>query len=335
MPLPPPLVYPAAVAVTRPRPSAGVLLSVLRQLLLAGSENAWLREQATRRSFVRRAVSRFMPGETLDDALRAAQGLARHGLGAIVTELGENVTNADEARAEAARYVEALPRIRASGLDCEVSVKLTHLGLDQGVNHAVQNLGGLLDAAGPAGIRVWVDMEGTAYTDRTLEVYRRVRERHPTVGLALQSYLRRTPHDLAALLPLGPAIRLVKGAYLEPEELAFPDKKDVDEAFFQLSIRLLGEEARAAGAWLAAGTHDRRLIARIAEWAAAHSVPRDGWEYAMLYGIQRAEQLRLARGGWRTRVLISYGSHWFPWYMRRLAERPANMLFVARSLFGA
>ena len=309
-------------------------LSVIRDLLLASAEIPWLREQATRRTFVRRAVSRFMPGETLDDALRAATELQKRGLSTIVTELGENVTTAEEAENEAHRYLDVLSRVRDAKLDCEVSVKLTHLGLDQGVDATVGNLERILAAAGPLGIRVWIDMEGTAYTDRTLDVFRRARERHRGVGVALQSYLRRTRADLESLLPLGPAIRMVKGAYREPPELAFPDKADVDENFFALSALLMSPEARKAGSWLAAGTHDRALIARIQTYAANRSVPRDSFEFAMLFGIQRAEQVRLVQSGFRTRVLISYGSQWFPWYMRRLAERPANMLFVARSLFG-
>jgi proline dehydrogenase len=307
---------------------------VIRNLLLAGSENLWLREQATRHSFVRRAVSRFMPGETLDDALRAASELRKSGLSTIVTELGENVTTAEEAQDEARRYLEVLRRVKAAALDCEVSVKLTHLGLDQSIEATLQNLSLILDAAEPLGIRVWVDMEGSAYTERTVDVFRRARERHRNVGLALQSYLRRTRADLESLLPLGPAIRMVKGAYLEPPEIAFQDKAEVDENFFALSTLLLTPEARKAGAWLAAGTHDLQIITRLQTWAANRSVPRDSFEFAMLYGIQRAEQVRLVQSGFRTRVLISYGTQWFPWYMRRLAERPANMLFVARSLFG-
>lgn len=275
-----------------------------------------------------------MPGESLDEALRAAAELKAAGLSTIVTELGENVTTAQEAAEEAQRYTGVLSRIRGAALDCEVSVKLTHLGLDQGIPTTVANLERILAAAQPLGIRVWVDMEGTAYTERTLDVFRQARARHANVGIALQAYLRRTAADLESLLHLGPAVRMVKGAYREPPELAFPDKAEVDEQFFVLSTRLLSEEARRAGSWLAAGTHDRRLIARLQSWSAEHGLARDVFEFAMLFGIQRAEQLRLTRDGWRTRVLISYGSQWFPWYMRRLAERPANMLFVARSLFG-
>jgi proline dehydrogenase len=306
----------------------------LRSLLLAGSQNEWLRRQSTKRASVRRAVSRFMPGETADDALRAAADLRGLGLGTILTELGENVTSASEADAEVARYLDLGARIRAAGLDAELSVKLTHLGLDHGVERTVANVERIAAGAEGCGRHLWIDMEGTAYTDRTIEVFRRVHAGHANVGLCLQSYLRRTPADLDALLPLAPAIRLVKGAYQEPPHLAFPKKSDVDESFFRLATRLLSADARRAGAWLVAGTHDRRLIARVEAHAASEGVPPNAYEFALLYGIARDEQLRLARGGSRTRVLISFGSHWFPWYMRRLAERPANLLFVARSALG-
>ncbi len=308
-------------------------MSVLRSLLLAGSENPWLRRQATRRRFVRRAVSRFMPGETVDEALEAARALSHDGLGTIVTNLGENVTDRAEAAAEVDHYEDVVRRLAAAGLDTEISVKLTHLGLDLDPGLADANLDRLAGIANGAKFRVWIDMEGSAYTERTLEAFRRVRRSHRNVGIALQAYLRRTAADLDSLLPDGPPVRLVKGAYREPESIAFPKMEEVRESFLRLSAALLAPEARRAGAWLAAGTHDSDLIARIAAHASAAGVAPDGWEVAMLYGIRRAEQLRLRASGHRVRVLISYGSQWFPWYMRRLAERPSNLWFVARSAF--
>jgi len=306
-------------------------MSVLRSMLLAGSENPWLRQQATRRRFVRRAVSRFMPGESFDEALTAARGLAQHGIGTIVTNLGENVTDRAEAAAEVRHYAEVLRRLEGSGLDTEISVKLTHLGLDLDPRLADDNLARLAELAAPTRTRVWIDMEGSAYTERTLECYRRVRQGHPNVGIALQSYLRRTAADLASLLPGGAIVRLVKGAYREPAEIAFTKMSEVNESFFQLTAALLAPAARQAGAWVAVGTHDSQLIDRIATYATGAGVPQDAYEYALLYGIRRDEQLRLRQQGHRVRVLISYGSQWFPWYMRRLAERPANLWFVARS----
>jgi proline dehydrogenase len=307
---------------------------VLRSVLLAAADSRWLREHAVRWPFVRRAVSRFMPGETVDDALRAAVAMQQGGIGVILTQLGENVASLPDVDPVVAHYQMVFDRLRASNLDAEVSIKLTQLGLDQDEAVACRHTAALARRAAEVGCRLWIDMEGSAYTDRTLEVYRCVRKDHPHVGVALQSYLKRTPADLESLLPLGPAVRVVKGAYREPASIAHADKADVDEAFFELVRRLLSPEAVRAGAWLAAGTHDLNLIARIEAHAAERSVPRDGYEFALLYGIQRAEQERLARAGVRTRVLISYGDYWFPWYMRRLAERPANLGFVMRNMLG-
>jgi proline dehydrogenase len=176
-------------------------------------------------------------------------------------------------------------------------------------------------------------MEGTAYTDATLALYRKLRETHVNVGLCLQSYLRRTRADLESLLPLGPAIRIVKGAYAEPADMVYADKREVDENFHWMAERLWSAEARANGAWVTLGTHDTLLIGRLEGTALKLGVAAKDYEYALLYGIQRAEQQRLAKAGRNVHVLISYGAHWFPWYMRRLAERPANLLFVAKSMF--
>jgi proline dehydrogenase len=308
-------------------------MKLLRSILLAGSQSAWLRRQATRRRFVRRAVSRFMPGETLDEALAAARSLRERGMGAILTHLGENVTERAEADAVVAHYLELLARVREAGLDAEASVKLTQLGLDLGAELALENTRRIADRARELGNRISIDMEGTPYTDATVGIFRQLRATHENVGLCLQSYLRRTSADLESLLPLGPAIRMVKGAYQEPPHLAFQHKREVDESFFQLCARLLGEDARRRGARLTVGTHDVDLIRRIAAHAEVLGVPKSGYEFALLYGIKREEQARLAREGYGLRVLVSYGSYWFPWYMRRLAERPANVLFVLRNLF--
>ena len=294
-----------------------------------------MRDHATRYPFVRRAVSRFMPGETLDEALAAAKELQTRGLASVITWLGENVTDEGKAAAVAAHYVGALDRVRDGDLDAEISVKLTHLGLDLGEDIARKNVAMIARAAQQAGRRVWIDMEGSAYTDATLSLYRKLVPSHPGLGVCLQAYLHRTPADLESLLPLKPAIRLVKGAYREPASLAYPRKADVDAAWMQLALRLLSGEARAAGVWTVFGTHDGRLIAKVEEHARAAGVARDAFEFDLLYGIRRDEQERLARAGMRVRVLISYGSYWYPWYMRRLAERPANLWFVARSMLRA
>jgi len=307
-------------------------MSMLRALLLAGSRNRWLRERAPHYRFVRRTVERFIPGETLEAALQAGLILQEQGIGTVFTYLGENVTDTREAEAVAEHYVEVLARIRDWPQPAEISVKLTQLGLDVDPELCSANLWRLLKAAAPHQM-VWIDMESSPYVDMTLEIYRQARTAYPNVGVCLQSYLRRTERDLLSLLPLGPAIRLVKGAYQEPPELAFPRKRDVDANFFALARRLLSEEARRNGVRAAMATHDRRLIRRIAEFAAASGIPPAETEFQMLYGIQREEQRRLAREGYRMLVLISYGSFWFPWFMRRLAERPANLFFLLRHLF--
>ena len=308
-------------------------MSVLRNLLLAGSENPWLREQATRQRFVRRAVSRFMPGESFDEAFAAAQGLRRQGMSTILTILGENVSDREEASLEVEHYEDVLSRLKGSGLDAEISVKVTHLGLDQDMDFTCENVRRIGDRAAASGTRLWVDMEGSVYTDRTLEVYRRVKRFVPNLGIALQAYLRRTRADLESLMPLGPAVRVVKGAYRESSSIAYARMQDTNESYLALCTRLLSAEARRAGAWLAVATHDSEMIARVRETASRSEVPSSAFEFALLYGIRRDQQERLVKSGHRVRVLISYGSHWFPWYMRRLAERPANLWFVARSAF--
>jgi proline dehydrogenase len=305
-------------------------LSLVRGLLLAGSESRWLRERATRWRFVRGAVSRFMPGETLDAALDATRAL---GVGTVLTRLGENVRNPAEAGEVARHYSDVLERVHRESLDVEISVKLTQLGLDLSREECEKNLLGLVERAAALSNWVWVDMEGTAYTDVTLEIFRRARALHSNVGLCVQAYLYRTVQDVESLIPLGAGIRLVKGAYREPPDKAFPKKSDVDENFFRLAGLLLSSESRAKGVRAIFGTHDPVLIRRIEELAGSAGLPPESVEFQMLYGIRRQEQERIAKAGYRFRVLISYGDAWFPWYMRRLAERPANVLFVAKSLF--
>ncbi len=305
----------------------------MRSTLLWVSENEWCSKTLPRYGFVRRAVRRFMPGETLGEALDAAAGLEKgRGIPTLITFLGENVADRAEARSVADHYVDAAVQVASRGLDAELSVKPTHLGLDLGIDVAEENLRRITRAAEDEGNWVWMDMEYSRYVDPTLELYRSIRADHARFGICLQSYLYRTPADLESLIPMGPAIRMVKGAYAEPAELAFPDKKDVDQAFFDLTVRMLAPDAQEAGLRAGLATHDASLIARIEAWAQSNGVAPEGYEYQMLYGIAEQEQRRLAGAGRGVRVLISYGEHWFPWYVRRLAERPANVGFVLRSL---
>lgn len=309
-------------------------MSLMRSVLLAGSQNAWVRERAVRTAFVRRSVSRFMPGEKLDDALRAAAELKPTGITTILTHLGENLTHLEEAEQVTRHYLDALDRIKAASLDAQISVKPTQLGLDLDAALCQTNLDRLIAHAEKTGNFVWIDMESSPYVDRTLALFKSARSRSDKVGVAIQAYLRRTPKDVEELIPLGAAIRMVKGAYLEPADVAFPSKADVDESFFKTCCRLLAADARKPGALLHIGTHDVALADRLLRHISDEAVPASAYEFAMLYGIQRGQQQRLVADKRRLRVLISYGEFWFPWYMRRLAERPANVLFVVKNLFG-
>ena len=307
-------------------------MSLMRKALLAGSTSPWLRRQATRREFVRRSVSRFMPGERMEDALEAAARLKQEGITTILTHLGENLSRVGEAEEVAQHYLTLIERVSASGLDAQISVKPTQLGLDLDPALCQRHLDHLVDRAAALGNFVWIDMESSPYVDPTLQLFRAARARSRKVGIALQAYLRRTSKDLEELLPLGCAIRLVKGAYLEPASVAFPVKRDVDENFYRLACRLLGAEGQKHGTLAHIGTHDGALIERLEGFIALNTVPPQTYEIAMLYGIQRSLQQRLVSSGRRLRVLISYGEYWFPWYMRRLAERPANVMFVVRNV---
>jgi proline dehydrogenase len=309
-------------------------VAVIRKVLLAASTNPWLREQATHRAFVRKSVSRFMPGERVEDAIDAAVRLKTDRIGTILTRLGENLTSLDEAEEVTQHYIGVIDRIRDAALDGQVSVKPTQLGFDLDPAICTRNLLRIVEHADRAGVTpVWIDMESSPYVDPTLKLFRAARERSRGVGVALQAYLYRTAKDVEDLLPLGPAIRIVKGAYLEPANVAYPKKSDVDDNYFRLCTRLLNEDSVRRATLLHIATHDAQLADRLARVIDERRVPPASYEFAMLYGIQRAQQQRLAASGRRLRVLISYGEHWFPWYMRRLAERPANIGFVVRNLF--
>ena len=309
-------------------------MSLLRSMLLAASQNQWLRHRAAHYPFVRRTVSRFMPGETLDDALDAAQILRGKKIGTVFTHLGENIKDGSEAQQVTEHYLGVLEHIRKKGLQAEISVKLTQLGLDLSPDLCFEHLNAIVERARKDSI-VWVDMEASNYVDATLDLYRRALMAHPNVGICLQAYLHRTKDDLAKLLPLRPSIRLVKGAYKEPPEIAFPRKQDVDESYFELGRQMLRAKKENRCGRAAFGTHDVALIRRLADLASTEGFGKRDFEVQMLYGIQRAEQERLASEGCTSIVLVSYGDYWYPWFVRRLAERPANLWFMVRNVFAA
>ena len=305
-------------------------MSLARTVLLRASRSTWLAEQFRRRKFARRAVRRFMPGEDVASALDAAASFAGAGIGSIVTALGERVGTRAEAEAVRRHYIEVLDAIHARGLPSHISVKLTHLGLDVDRAFCADAVLTLAEHAAVTGTMLWIDMEESQYVDATLDIYRRVHAERSRVGVCLQAYLRRTPADLESLLAAGGCVRLVKGAYREPPSLAFPKKSDTDAAFFGLGVRMLA--AATPERLQVFGTHDVALLNRLRTHAHSERVAREAWEVHMLYGIRTAEQRTLVAGGVGMRVLISYGTHWFPWYVRRLAERPANVWFVLRSV---
>jgi proline dehydrogenase len=305
----------------------------MRALFLWCAQNPWLSEHVPKWGFVRRAVRRFMPGDDFDSALKAAVDFKAGSIGAIFTRLGENIRSMAEATAAVEHYEGVLKAAAGAGLEPEISVKPTQLGLDIDPDATFANLNRLAEAAGKVRGFLWLDMEGSPYTDRTIELYNRLHGRHPAVGICLQAYLHRTAADMYRLLSFKPSIRLVKGAYAEPLDRAFQSKRDVDANYLALCSLVLPDVSRKR-VRLVLGTHDVELIDRIARFADAIGMDRHELECAMLYGIRSDQQARLAAEGYRVKALIAYGEAWYAWYLRRLAERPANVLFVARQMLG-
>jgi len=301
----------------------------MRRVLLWCAQNRWLATHVPRWRFARQAVRRFLPGEGFDSALKAAVEFRSKNIGALFTLLGENIGDLADANKVVEHYEEVLAA--SMEVQAEISVKPTQLGLDIDEDATYANLQRLARAAAKANSFLWIDMEGSAYTDRTIALYRRLRAEAPRVGVALQAYLYRTVSDLATLMPLRPAIRLVKGAYSESQDVAFVRKRDVDANYLALCVYMLPEVKRRKMR-LVLATHDVELIARAWRFAQALEMVRSEVEVAMLYGIRTDEQERLAREGFALRDLIAYGDAWYAWYLRRLAERPANVWFVARQL---
>jgi len=303
-------------------------MGLARNVVLWAADNRWLRTHLPRYRFVRASVRRFMPGESTDEAIAAAERLGEQGLPTMFTLLGENVTNLDAVRGVVDDYRATYDRIVAEGLDTEISVKPSHLGVDLDPDAAMANLEELATVAAGHDNWLWLDMESAPYVDPTIELYRKLRAGHPNVGIALQAYLKRTADDVDSLMPLDPTIRLVKGAYREPREIVFGSREVIDEAYRRLALLILARKGPVGR--LALGTHDLELVRQIR--SDAHG--REGFEVHMLYGIRSADQIRMASDGYQVRTLISYGTHWYPWYMRRIAEKPIeNSLLALRNLF--
>jgi proline dehydrogenase len=270
-----------------------------------------------------------VPGTTLEQTIPVVRELNRRGASVTLDVLGESVTDRQTADRAAAAYVATIERIDAEGLDANVSLKLTQMGLDLGTDTCLEVLGPVVEAAGRAGMFVRVDMESSAYTDRTLEVVRRLRADGRDVGAVLQSYLHRSRTDAAALAAEGCRVRICKGAYAEPESIAYHDRAEIGRSFVDCCITLL-----EADAYPAVATHDPEMVAAVQDWAKEHDVPKDRYEFQLLYGIGRDIQERLLAEEYRLRIYVPYGTQWWAYYMRRMAERPANVMFFLRGLFG-
>jgi proline dehydrogenase len=301
--------------------------SVFRKLILTATYNRFV-ARLVRKYGMRLGAGRFVAGETLDEAIAVLRRLNQQGMRANTTLLGEGVRDEATATAVVAEYMKVLDRIAEEKLTVNVALKLTHLGLDLGEEVASRNVERLVVHAAELGNFVRIDMEESARVDPTLRIYKRLRAAgHDNVGTVLQSYLYRTPDDLADLLPLKPNLRLVKGAYLEPASIAYPDKVDVDRAYVELAERMLREAA-----FTAIATHDDRIIEHVIGFADRNGIGKDRFEFQMLYGIRTQSQRALVARGYRVLVATPYGPEWYFYLMRRLAERPANVLFFAKNL---
>jgi len=307
-------------------------MAIMKNILLWSSTNAFLRERIPRTAFAKRAVRKFMPGETVEAALAEAANLKVSGTATVLTYLGENIKDLGEAERNRDHYLDLYQRLRSGDLPTEVSVKLTQMGLDLSPDRAFAHVRELVVKAHDVGNFLWIDIESSPYVDATLDIYRRLRMEFSNVGICLQSYLYRTEADLASLMPLSPSIRLVKGAYKEPASVAFPRKSDVDRNFIRLTEIMLRTPSDQIGR-IGIATHDPKIIEQTNRFALEENIPNEKYEFQLLYGIKRDLQQKLVQEGYRLRVLISYGSAWYAWYLRRLAERPSNAWFVVRSLF--
>ena len=304
---------------------------MLRATFIALSQSKSLRSFAEKSAIGQRLSSRFVAGTTIEEALRATQDMNHLGLGVSIDNLGENVTNAEEAQHSAELYHQLLDQMASRGMNANVSLKLTHMGLDVNEAMAYEITSGLVEHAVKISNFVRVDMEGSAYTQKTLDFVRRL-HKNPGhaghVGAVIQSYLYRSENDVEQLIADGIRVRLCKGAYKEPPEIAFEKKSDVDANYVKLMKSLL-----KSGIYHGFATHDENMIGATIEFARQEKIPASAFEFQMLYGVRRDLQQKLVKAGWRCRVYIPFGTEWYPYFMRRLAERPANAIFILKNMF--
>jgi proline dehydrogenase len=306
---------------------------MLRSFFLYLSRAAWAKNVIIKIGPARRSAHRFVAGDTLDEAIAVVRRLNANGLEVTFDHLGESVTDDSGARHATQAYLDMIDAIAVNGVSATVSLKLTQLGLDIRESLCVENLRSILERAKAADNHVTIDMESTDYTDATLKVYRLLRQEYDNVGVVIQAYLYRSEADMKALAQEGAFVRLCKGAYKEPPDRAFPDKADVDANFVRLTQLFLTPEARAAGAYIGIATHDEKMINAAKAYISAHDVPYDTFEFQMLYGIRSRLQEQLRDDGFKMRIYVGYGTEWYPFFMRRLAERPANVWFILSNFF--
>jgi proline dehydrogenase len=307
-------------------------MGISRNILLWASKNEWLKSRVQRMGFVQKAVKRFMPGETIENAILATRELLKHNIPTTFTHLGENITSLEEAEINTKHYLDLLDRIHKENLDIEISLKLTHIGFDLSSDKTIELFSKIADKAQKLGNNVFIDIEDSSYVDKTITFYKRIKKNYDNVGLCLQAYLYRTIEDIKNMIEIKPWIRLVKGAYKESPSVAFKKLKQVNENYLVIS-RFLLQQILKNNIRVAFGTHDLLLQEHIKKEAKMIGLSKEKLEFQMLYGIKASEQIKLASEGYKIRTLISYGDHWYPWYIRRLAERPANVGFVLKNIF--
>ena len=308
-------------------------MEISRNILLWASKNNWLKNHIPKMKFVQRAVKRFMPGESVDVAISATRELIQKNIATTFTHLGENISNIEEAEKNTEHYLDLLDKINNEKLDIEVSLKLTHIGFDLSFDKTLILFSNISEKAKNLNNCVFIDIEDSSYVDKTILFYKKIKEKYQNVGLCLQAYLYRTLVDLKKMIDIDPWIRLVKGAYKEPKSVAFSKMSEVNNNYLKISNLLLRENLKK-NLRFAVATHDLTIQEHVKKEAEKINLPKEKYEFQMLYGIKTSEQYKLASEGYKIRTLISYGEYWYPWYMRRLAERPANVGFILKNLFG-